>query len=118
MPRRVRAWVLAVVATPGCLAGCFDQLNETLGWGVPAQRLSGPGVEFGRRGVEVGPQPPPGTLKIADLPSDSEPDHPGRAATPEEFTEVLGTALFDAVMAIASLNGTRGPESWGGGSEL
>ena len=42
------------------------------------------------------PQPPPGTPKIADLPSDPEPDDPGRAATPEEFTEVLGTALFDA----------------------
>jgi hypothetical protein len=72
------------------------------------------------------PQPPPGTLKIADFPSDPEPDHPGRAATPEEFTEVLGTALFDAaadaavgpMMAIASLNRTRGPESWGGDSEL
>ena len=72
------------------------------------------------------PQPPPGTLKIADLPSDPEPGHPGRAATPEEFTEVLGTAVFDAgadaavgpMMAIASLNRTRGPESWGGDSEL
>jgi hypothetical protein len=33
---------------------------------------------------------------IADRPSDPEPDHPGRAAAREEFTEVLGTALFDA----------------------
>lgn len=72
------------------------------------------------------PQLPPGTLKIADLPSDPEPDAPGRAATPEVFTELLGTALFDAavdaavgpMMAIASLNRTRGPESWGGDSEL
>jgi len=62
--------------------------------------------------LTAAPQPPPGTLKIADPPSDPEPDHP--AATPEEFTEVLGTALFDAgadaavgpMMAIASLNRT------------
>jgi hypothetical protein len=36
------------------------------------------------------PQPPPGALKIADLPPDPEPGHPGRAATPEEFTGCWG----------------------------
>jgi hypothetical protein len=46
--------------------------------------------------LTAAPQPSPGTLNIADLPSDPEPDGPGRAVTSEELIEVLGTALFDA----------------------
>ncbi|HEY5362410.1 MAG TPA: hypothetical protein VIJ82_32795 [Streptosporangiaceae bacterium] len=44
----------------------------------------------------TGPQPPPGGLDVASLPSVPEPDEPGRPVTPAEYEEVLGTALFDA----------------------
>ncbi len=52
---------------------------------------------FGRADhFTLDPQPPPGALHVADLPSTPEPDGPGRPVTPAEYEEVLGTALFDA----------------------
>jgi hypothetical protein len=84
-----------------------ELLTETSGGrGIPAvsadrrrrlaARLAAMTV-FGRAGrFTQSADPPPGALRIADLPSEPEPDQPGTLVNPAEYGEVLGTALFAA----------------------
>ena len=84
-----------------------ELLTETSGGrGIPAvsadrrrrlaARLAAMTV-FGRAGrFTQSADPPPGALRIADLPSEPEPDQPGTLVNSAEYGEVLGTALFAA----------------------